>query len=120
MKYLILITSILFTMSVFSASPVTTGGDSSPKKEIKPSPSLFLSGSVIDQETGEKLAGAKIEIEDAGITTYTDIHGNFILEAKDLGSHKCKISYISYENKELAAQEITVGQEVTISLKPLW
>jgi hypothetical protein len=78
----------------------------------------MLSGSVMDIETGEKLAGSKIEIEETGISVFTDMDGNFSIEQLLPGNYTLKVSYISYEEKKMTSQ-ISEGQDLSIAIKPL-
>ncbi|MBE0637063.1 MAG: carboxypeptidase-like regulatory domain-containing protein [Bacteroidales bacterium] len=119
MKYLIILASLVIAFYANSASPAVEGGKTEKAGTVKPAAVFTMTGSVIDMETGEKLAGSKIEIEESGVSIFTDINGNFSIPQLEPGNYTLKVSYISYEEKELASQIISDGKEMTISLKPL-
>jgi hypothetical protein len=62
---------------------------------------VSLSGKVIDNGTGETLAGVLVKIDGSGKKIYTDFQGKF--EIPDLlpGSYSISTSLISYESGEL-------------------
>jgi hypothetical protein len=119
MKHIFLSLLIFFALQVYSESPVNGSGEPNAKSEMNANASLVFSGSVIDSETGEKLAGARIVIEETGISTFTDMNGGFSIKQLTPGTYTMKVSYISYEEKQMASQIISDGQQMSISLKPL-
>lgn len=58
-----------------------------------------VTGSVVDQSTGEELTGVKVQIEDTDVNTYTDFMGNFTLNNLKPGKYDVTVSYVSYEKK---------------------
>jgi hypothetical protein len=59
-----------------------------------------VKGIVIDQNSGESLAGAEICILGTDIKVYSDLDGNFEISNLTPGTYNIVISYISY-NKSL-------------------
>ena len=57
-----------------------------------------ISGTIIDQATGEALVGVKVELEGTGKVAYTDFDGNFTFDAVKRGKYSIKTNYISYKN----------------------
>ncbi|MFW5819849.1 MAG: carboxypeptidase-like regulatory domain-containing protein [Bacteroidota bacterium] len=67
---------------------------------LKNSADNFLSGKIIEHDSGESLTGAEIEIIETGQTFYSDFEGEF--EISDLEydtSISLRITYISYKKK---------------------
>ena len=62
---------------------------------------VSLSGQVVDNGTGETLAGVLVKIDESGKKIYTDFEGKF--EIPDLlpGRYSISTSLISYESGEL-------------------
>lgn len=58
-----------------------------------------IKGQVVDQNTGESLAGAMVQIQGTEIKTYTDLDGNFKFNSIDPGNYTIEISYISYNSE---------------------
>jgi iron complex outermembrane recepter protein len=76
-----------------------------------------ISGKISDQETGESLSGAHIQLENTYKTTITSAKGTFILSGLKTGTYQLKISYIGYEtySSEIKLTRDTILQ---IPLKP--
>jgi hypothetical protein len=111
--------SLIFSVSLNAASPAEKGDESEKRSELNAATILSFNGSVIDQNTGEKLVCAKIEIEDAGITVFTDIKGDFSISGFHPGEYKMKVSYISYEEREILSCFDENTKQMTITLSPL-
>jgi hypothetical protein len=60
-----------------------------------------LSGIVVDQLTGEALAGATVCIEGTDTKTYTDLEGRFSLILNPNNTYNVKVDYISYQETVL-------------------
>lgn len=118
MNQIILTAILVFTFQTF-AFAFTDEGNANEKDNKSGLSTYKLSGSVIDQESNEKLVCAKIEIEDTGITVFTDIRGNFSIPALEPGQYKLKISYIAYQEKEINKLHLDREKDIIINLKPL-
>jgi hypothetical protein len=110
---------MISTVVLNGASPVESTGDVEKNHELKTEKDLALSGSVVDQVTGEKLICAKIEIEEADLTIFTDIQGDFSISGFQPGDYNLKVSYISYEEKVIKSRFDEQTQQMTITLLPL-
>lgn len=66
-----------------------------------PLPKTNVTGSVIDKNTGEALAGVKIVLSELNQTVYTDFDGNFEFEKISQGKYTIKAELISYEDKTI-------------------
>ncbi len=58
---------------------------------------VSLSGTVLDSNSGELLAGVEVIIEGTETKTYTDFDGNFKFKNITPGEHKLVANYISYK-----------------------
>jgi hypothetical protein len=114
-----LLLMMVFTVALNGASPAENSGITEKKHEVKAENTFALSGSVIDQETGEKLICAKIEIKEADLTVFTDIQGDFSISGFQPGDYNLKVSYISYEEKVIKSRFDEQTQQMTITLLPL-
>lgn len=67
---------------------------------------MMLSGSVVDEQSGESLVGVEVKLAGTDKKTYTDFDGNFNFENIKPGEYKIETSYISYQQK---AEELTIN-----------
>ncbi len=56
-----------------------------------------IAGTVIDETSGETLAGVTVSLEGIDQTVYTDFEGNFKFEGINPGEYTIKTSLISYK-----------------------
>jgi hypothetical protein len=56
-----------------------------------------ISGKIIDEKTGEALAGVKVSLLESNQTVYTDFEGNFSFDAVENGKYTVETDYISYK-----------------------
>lgn len=61
-----------------------------------------VSGSVIDKQTGEALAGVKVVLSELNEIVYTDFDGNFEFKKVTQGKYTIKAELISYDDKSIA------------------
>lgn len=63
---------------------------------------VTLSGVVVDQQTGEALAGATVCVEGTNTKTYTDLEGRFSFTLNPSSTYNLKVDYISYKETMLS------------------
>lgn len=81
---------------------------------------VSLTGVVKDNDTGEELVCAAIEIAELNRKVFTDITGRFTINNLNPGNYTLKISYIAYEDKEIIKVPAeTQQEELIIQLKQL-
>ncbi len=115
-----LFVSILILM--ISASVSTAGNDKTvdkPATSVNKASTCSISGSVEDAISREKLVCARIEIPDTGISVFTDILGNFEIPDLTPGTYNLKVTYISYNEKEVTDLVVSESKTLTIPLQPL-
>ncbi len=105
------ITVILLGAFIFSAVNVIAGNREA-KSEAKASQleitsiqSCILSGTIMDTENNEALAGATITID--GKKYYSDLDGRFNISALKPGKHSISVELISYNS---SAMEVELQQ----------
>ena len=62
---------------------------------------VSVSGQVVDNETGEALAGVLVKIEESGSTLYTDFEGGFEITDIYPGRYSINASFISYQARSI-------------------
>lgn len=72
-----------------------------------------ITGTVIDEKTGETLSGATIIVKNTKYGTTTNNNGHFELSNLDLGTYTFKISYVGYNYIE---EEIEINASETTNL----
>jgi uncharacterized membrane protein len=95
----------LFTFQSFGSIPTDLPGDVT-----------GVSGKVVDKNTGECLAGASVIVKGTNIRAYTDLDGNFSISNLEPGTYDLEISYISYQQTELAAVKASAGEKLNLEI----
>jgi hypothetical protein len=108
---------ILFTAFILLATSIFTVKAGNDDKKAEGTATKTFSGRVVDQATGESLAGVKLSIEGNNEVIYTDLDGNFSITGNASGSI-LKVSYISYQTSLVKDLENN-NQTLQIKLKPL-
>ncbi len=116
MKIKFLILAFIVTAVVaFSGNLYAENGNENHAEET-----FSYAGKVIDQNTGEALAGVKILVEDTQQTFYSDLDGNFLISGLRSGIYEVKATFISYEEKEIVLNTASgKSNEMEIALKNL-
>jgi hypothetical protein len=115
-KYLILIVVLALGSITLVASNSKDGAGVA--KET-PAAVVMMTGTVLDAETGEALAGAVIEIENTDTKAYTDLEGHFTIENMQQGEYNVKVNYISYKETLISKLSLdTHANSVEIKLNP--
>ncbi len=112
MKKIVFLFTALLILSIHTKAKnvVTPKGD----KDIKTSEltnfnTTSLSGTVLDNVTGEALTGVAIRFEGSNKTVYTDFDGNFKIEDIVPGQYNILSNYISYADNKLKG--VNLGSE---------
>ena len=75
-----------------------------------------ISGQVVDQATGESLAGVVVKVAGTDKFTYTDFDGRFIFAGLGQGYYSLESTLISYENGLVNNFEINAGEQKSVEI----
>ena len=75
-----------------------------------------LTGTVVDSETGEKIAGAKVVLNPGNLSTYSNKEGYYKFEDLKLGSYTLTASADFYADVEGEIELTTAGANFTIKM----
>ena len=98
---LILVVSLLLSVSAFA-------NDNAKNVE-----KVQLTGSVVDDNNNEALAGATVYVD--GKKYYSDLDGNFSISDIKPGKYQIKVEFISYKTVTVEA-EVNKDENINISL----
>ena len=86
---------ITFILSCFVFSATHAADDSKTKESA--TAKISISGTIIDETTGESLAGVSVSLEGTDRTVYTDFDGKFKFAEVSPGEYTIKTKFISYK-----------------------
>jgi hypothetical protein len=92
MRKTIFVTSIL---AFFICSALMAADDSKDKEAA--SSKMTIYGTIVDEATGESLAGVSVSLEGTEKKVYTDFDGKFKFSELDPGEYTLKTTFISYK-----------------------
>ncbi len=111
---------ILLSLSLFiSGNGIAENKDTRVAKETTTATVLVCSvaGSVIDEVTGEALAGVAVKVAGTDKVAYTDFDGKFSIANLSQGNYSFESSMISYINGESSNLSVTAGDKKEIKIK---
>lgn len=108
-----LITTFLAFSFVLASLPSLAGNDNNESNASRSS----ISGQVIDNKTGESLAGVVVSIENTDIQVYTDLDGNFEINQIVPGTYNLVVSYISYKSSLIESLRLDANEKENINVK---
>lgn len=71
-----------------------------------------ITGKVIDEQSGQAISNATVELERPKKTVVTDLNGNFVIAGLAAGSYNIKCSYVSYDTK-IVEGLVVINNDVT-------
>lgn len=95
MKKLALLIAISSIVSLSFATNVNDKKES--KKQTTTVTQNIISGQIVDENTGEALAGVKVTLVGTTQEVYTDFDGNFVFKGIGAEKHSIKTNLISYK-----------------------
>ena len=106
-------------MTIISLFVLLQSGNIFAKKPAKPA--VFnLSGSIIDKETQEDLAGAFLYFEKLHKGVYSGPDGTFNIDGIEPGNYKVTVKFISYHDKQISVKvEKSKNNYTKILLEPV-
>jgi len=82
-----------------------------------PAQSAAITGKVIDNNSGETLAGVLVTVEGTTLKAYTDLDGQFSIEGMTPGKYNLILSLISYKKSLVEDLEVKPGKEESVEIK---
>lgn len=86
-----------------------------------PATAQSVRGRVIDNETGQPVAGVRVELLEADGRRVQEVisgpQGSFVLVARDAGAHRLRVSHIAYRGTETNTFEIRTLEQVQVDVK---
>jgi hypothetical protein len=76
-----------------------------------------ISGKVVDNKTGESLAGVAVSVEGTDLKVYTDMDGTFTINSIDPGNYNLILSLISYKYSLVENLKVKPSQKEVIDIK---
>ena len=73
-----------------------------------------LNGLIVDEKTGESIAGAEIFLNDKQTGIYSDFEGSFRLERIPAGKYNLKVEFISYRDKVINDLHFSTTTEILV------
>lgn len=111
----------IFIIALFSVFllPVAYNGYAEGDKESKEAvhSTTTIKGKITDANSTEELVCARINIEEAGLSTCTDVNGNYEIKGISPGKYNITVEYISYKEKSLHDVKITSGNVETLNIQ---
>jgi len=74
-----------------------------------------LSGKVIDKQSGEALAGVKIQLKDTDKYCYTNMDGNFTLTVTAGNTADVTVDMVGYQTSTLKTYQLSLGSDIVLS-----
>ncbi|MDQ3110945.1 MAG: carboxypeptidase-like regulatory domain-containing protein [Bacteroidota bacterium] len=78
---------------------------------------MFVSGTVVDKQNHETLAGVEVHVKGTSIVTYTDFDGNFFIPGLPSGSYQLEFHYIAYTSSLLVKDNCDHCTTVSVELE---
>ncbi len=88
-----------------------------PITATNPAQAAAITGTVIDNNSGETLAGVLVTVEGTELQAYTDLDGQFSIEGITPGKYNLILSLISYKKSLVEDLEVKPGKEESVEIK---
>ncbi|MCS6927955.1 MAG: outer membrane beta-barrel protein [Saprospiraceae bacterium] len=76
----------------------------------------IITGSVVDNETKEKLIGATVRLQEASLGSITDLNGFYAIRNVPPGKYTAVFSYLGYEDVTIKDVEVKENERVTLDV----
>lgn len=76
-----------------------------------------ITGTVVDHQTGEPLAGVTVKHISSGLEVITDFDGYFKFSAADPGINRFAVKYVSYQEVVLNRVQVEEDQQTELKIK---
>lgn len=92
-----IIFSVLVTLFLMAGFQNFAKGDGEEGNNPSANTATMIKGRILDQVSGESLAGVTVKVEGTDMKTYSDLDGNFSFKDLEPGTYSIVVSYISYK-----------------------
>lgn len=109
----------VFFLSLLLAVSVSASAENTDKRvniDATSAATCSISGQVVDQITGEALAGVAVKVSGTKKVTYTDFDGRFAFVGLGQGEYSLESSLISYEKGFANCFEINAGEVKSVEI----
>ncbi|MFO8001886.1 MAG: carboxypeptidase-like regulatory domain-containing protein [Marinilabilia sp.] len=90
--------AMIFVLSMGLLTNTFAGNNDKDEKPGEPAPkSSSIAGVIVDDQTGETLAGVEVKLQGTDVKTYTDFDGKFVFEEITPGKYAVEARIISYK-----------------------
>ncbi len=89
----------------------------SPVPANNPVQAAAITGKVLDNNSGETLAGVLVTVEGTALQAYTDLDGQFSITGMNPGKYNLVLSLISYKKSLVENLEVLPGKEEAVEVK---
>lgn len=76
-----------------------------------------ITGTVVDEKTGELIIGANVVIQGTQIGSSTDVEGKFDISNVEAGTYNLQISFVTYKTHTIPDVVVENGKRVNIDIK---
>jgi hypothetical protein len=101
-KKLFVIICLLFSASILAGENPGKG-------------TVLLSGKIIDSQTGEALAGVKIQVKGTNLYCYSDLEGNFSLQANTASTSEIAVDMVGYEPATFKSVQLSLSAPLSLN-----
>lgn len=123
MKNLRNITLLLLVLIAISPTMAESSNVNDPVSVNNPVPvnnpvqAPSITGKVVDNYSGETLAGVLVTVEGTALQAYTDLDGQFSISGMNPGKYNLVLSLISYKKSLVENLEVLPGKEEAVEVK---
>ena len=78
---------------------------------------MFVSGTVVDKQNRETLAGVEVHVKGTNIVAYTDFDGNFFIADLPIGTYELEFQYITYSSSLVVTDNCDHCTTVSVELE---
>lgn len=78
---------------------------------------MFVSGTVVDKQNHETLAGVEVRVKGTAIVAYTDFDGNFFIPELPRGTYELEFHYITYSSSLVVSDNCDHCPTVSVELE---
>ena len=115
-RIIFIIVAVVLTVNTFANNE--NGNEKKTEANSSAVTMSSITGTVVDQITGEALTGVKVTIEGTNEVVYTDFDGNFSFKSVKPGEYNINVNYISYKANKLQKVNVKpVSNSIKIGLK---